>query len=389
MLTYLLHVFTEGTMNDIIQAVNICIDLFSLSILFLILVLLWVGHWRNDRLQYNFTGMIIAYHGVIITYAIIHFCDGELSAPVYTIVDLVSFVSSALCIYYFSQYVFAFLENRKCELRKITRYTIYALCVLDFLLNVGVDISTGDITRDWTSNETIVSWLATGVWGILMTGIIIYFRKQIGLRTFIFFIIYFILPFIAGSAAPFVEGIRVDIVSVVFVIVCLFVGVQVSENTSHKMFEKLSFNDAMTGLFNRNYLVMHPDDVKRKLPCSYVMFDLNHLKEINDNYGHSKGDEYIRNFAEILKKILPENAEAIRTGGDEFLVIIPKFNRAKCEAFLSRFIEESKQTQVQGITESAAYGFAVRTTGLQSEEEVIAAADRQMYLQKKASREGR
>jgi diguanylate cyclase (GGDEF)-like protein len=107
------------------------------------------------------------------------------------------------------------------------------------------------------------------------------------------------------------------------------------------------------------------------------MFDLNHLKEINDNYGHSKGDEYIRNFAEILKKILPKNAEAIRTGGDEFLVIIPKFNRAKCEAFLSLFIEESKQTQVQGITESAAYGFAVRTTGLQSEEEVIAAADKQ------------
>ena len=177
-------------MNDIIQAVNICIDLFSLSILFLILVLLWVGHWRNDRLQYNFTGMIIAYHGVIITYAIIHFCDGELSTPVYTVVDLVSFVSSALCIYYLSQYVIAFLENRKCELHKVTRYTIYTLCVLDFCLNVGVDISTGDITRDWTSNETIVSWLATGVWGILMTGIIIYYRKQFGLRSFIFFIIY-------------------------------------------------------------------------------------------------------------------------------------------------------------------------------------------------------
>ena len=134
---------------------------------------------------------------------------------------------------------------------------------------------------------------------------------------------------------------------------------------------------------------MNPDDVKRKLPCSYVMFDLNHLKKINDNYGHNKGDEYIQNFANILKKILPENAEAIRTGGDEFLVIIPKFNRTKCEAFLERFIEESKQTQVQGITESAAYGFAVRTTGLHSEEEIIAEADEHMYQQKKASREGR
>ena len=373
-------------MNDIVQAINICIDVFSLSILMLILILLCFGHWKNDKLQHNFTNMILAYHGVVLTYAIIHLCDGELSVPVYWAVDLISFVSSSLCLYFFSMYVFTFLENRKIEPKKIIRNSVLALCVIDFFLNLGVDLASGDITRDWTSTETIVSWLATGAWGIIMAGTVIYFRKQFGTKTFIFLIIYFILPFIGGSLTPFVDDIRIDILSVTFVIACLFVGVQVSENTSHKMFEKLSFQDAMTGLYNRNYLIMNPDDVKRKLPCCYVMFDLNHLKEINDRYGHNKGDEYIQQFSNIIKKIVPENAEAIRLGGDEFLVILPKHDIIKCKSFLETYLEECS---APGVNESAAYGFAIRTTGMQSEDEIIAAADGEMYSQKKSSREGR
>ena len=373
-------------MNDIVQAINICIDVFCLAILLLILVLLWFGHWKNDRFQRNFTNMILAYHGVVLTYAVIHLCDGELSVPVYWTVDLISFASSALCMYYFSMYVFAFLENRKIEPKKVVQNSAIVLCIIDFFLNLGVDLASGDITRDWTSTETITSWLATGVWGIIMAGTVIYYRKQFGTRTFIFLIIYFILPFIGGSLTPFINDIRIDIVSVTFVFSCLFVGVQVSENTSHKMFEKLSFQDAMTGLYNRNYLIVNPDDAKRKLPCSYVMFDLNHLKEINDRYGHRKGDEYIQQFSNILKKIIPEKAEAIRSGGDEFLVILPKHDIVKSQSFLDTYL---KECHALGISESAAYGFAVRTTGVQSEDEVIAAADKQMYMQKKASREGR
>ena len=328
--------------------------------------------------------MIFAYHGVILTYAVIHLCDGDLSAPFYWAVDLISFVSSSLCMYYLSMYVFSFLENKKIEPKKIIRNSVIVLCIIDFFLNLGVDLASGDITREWTSTETIISWLATGVWGIIMAGTVIYFRKQFGTKVFIFFILYFILPFIAGSLTPFVHDIRIDIVSVTVVVSCLFVGVQVSENTSHKMFEKLSFQDAMTGLYNRNYLIMNPDDVKRKLPCGYVMFDLNHLKEINDRYGHSKGDEYIQQFSNILKKIVPENAEAIRTGGDEFLVILPKSDQVKCKSFLETYFEECRAL---GIQDSAAYGFAVRTKGIQSEDEIIATADGQMYSQKKASRE--
>ena len=119
-------------MNDIVQAINICVDVFCLAILLLILVLLWFGHWKNDRFQRNFTNMILAYHGVVLTYAVIHLCDGELSVPVYWTVDLISFASSALCMYYFSMYVFAFLENRKIEPKKVVRNSAIVLCIIDF-----------------------------------------------------------------------------------------------------------------------------------------------------------------------------------------------------------------------------------------------------------------
>lgn len=71
---------------------------------------------------------------------------------------------------------------------------------------------------------------------------------------------------------------------------------------------------------------------------------------------------------------------------DEFLVILPKHDKVKCQSFLETYL---KECQTLGIHENAAYGFAVRTTGMQSEDEIIAAADGEMYSQKKSSREGR
>jgi len=373
-------------MYNIVQVANICFDVFSLAIFLLILILLRFEYWRNGRLRHYFSRLTISYLGVIFSYLIIHFSKWELSAPAFLAVDFVDFLSSAFCVYFFSQYAFIYLENKKIEPNPILRKVVVILCFAIFFLELGVDLTSDDITQEWTATEFVVSWLATGIWGIIMTGYFFYYRKQLGRRAFLLFSIYCICPFIAGSLGALTEELCIDLLSLTILITCIFIGLQVSENTSHKLFEKLSYHDAMTGFYNKNYLIMNPDDFKRSLPCSYIIFDLNHLKKINDNYGHKKGDEYIRNFASFLKSMVPEGAETIRTGGDEFLVILPKYDEEKSQAFLDAYATES---QIQGISESAAYGFAVRTTGVQTEDEVIAAADKQMYLQKKASREGR
>ena len=58
---------------------------------------------------------------------------------------------------------------------------------------------------------------------------------------------------------------------------------------------------------------------------AYVFFaDLDHLKEINDKYGHGEGDFAIENIANILKNSLPKDAIISRMGGDEFVAMILK-----------------------------------------------------------------
>lgn len=52
-----------------------------------------------------------------------------------------------------------------------------------------------------------------------------------------------------------------------------------------------------------------------------MMFDLNNLKKVNDNFGHEQGDLYIKNFAAFLTRILTENSFLARYGGDEFVII--------------------------------------------------------------------
>ncbi|MCR4841896.1 MAG: diguanylate cyclase [Eubacterium sp.] len=100
---------------------------------------------------------------------------------------------------------------------------------------------------------------------------------------------------------------------------CLFLDM-----TSQKMYEKAILqeanSDSLTGLFNRKYFY---DYIKSKwgTPMTLLYMDLDHFKEVNDTYGHSRGDEVIRETANLIAEIFEEGIAA-RIGGDEFTVLI-------------------------------------------------------------------
>jgi diguanylate cyclase (GGDEF)-like protein len=89
-----------------------------------------------------------------------------------------------------------------------------------------------------------------------------------------------------------------------------------------------AMTDPLTGLFNRHGLEMLsvPElDLAARYdwPCSALMLDVNHFKEINDRRGHSAGDLALSSIAGILKSTLRTSDLATRVGGDEFFVLLP------------------------------------------------------------------
>lgn len=90
-------------------------------------------------------------------------------------------------------------------------------------------------------------------------------------------------------------------------------------------FKKTSEFDSMTGLMNRHAF----DERKKNLglmdsleKISVAVFDIDSLKRVNDNIGHSAGDELIKGAAKIIKDFFEKDGQVYRVGGDEFIVIL-------------------------------------------------------------------
>ena len=102
----------------------------------------------------------------------------------------------------------------------------------------------------------------------------------------------------------------------------------VQDITVHKKLEELhkekNSKDELTGLFNRNYYEQKIQEyIKEAKPVSVVYIDVDGLHSINNNYGHLEGDNLLIDLSNILITNFRENDIVFRTGGDEFVTIIP------------------------------------------------------------------
>lgn len=96
--------------------------------------------------------------------------------------------------------------------------------------------------------------------------------------------------------------------------------------------EEMAITDSLTGLFNRRYLFDRLNQEAEKSTrygstFSIIMFDLDHFKMFNDNYGHQFGDDIILRTCAVIRSILRAIDIAGRYGGEEFLIILPEINK--------------------------------------------------------------
>ncbi len=92
--------------------------------------------------------------------------------------------------------------------------------------------------------------------------------------------------------------------------------------------ENMALTDGLTGLYNRRYFDMFYENIFNQssrygILLTLIMCDIDHFKKINDTYGHDKGDEVLKEIANILKSNTRKTDIASRFGGEEFMVCLP------------------------------------------------------------------
>ena len=152
----------------------------------------------------------------------------------------------------------------------------------------------------------------------------------------------------------------------------------------------LSLHDPLTGLFNRTFFEVEMQRLgkSRDYPISMIVVDLDGLKAVNDSLGHARGDDLLKQCAEILCRSLRSSDILARVGGDEFAVILPATDSA-----VSRKIVERIRSNVNKYNQhepelplSISIGAATAENNDCPLEEVYRTADERMYLNKIARR---
>lgn len=140
--------------------------------------------------------------------------------------------------------------------------------------------------------------------------------------------------------------------------------------------------DGLTGLYNRNkYLDMVENYYPGCKNIAVVYCDLNNLKVMNDSKGHESGDQLLIDMADVLRKFNNKKCLTYRIGGDEFVMILENPKPHQAEQLKEKIQKDAEeQEKRQGSPLSVAVGLA-EGPGSQVEE-IIHAADEQMYAEK-------
>jgi diguanylate cyclase (GGDEF)-like protein len=164
------------------------------------------------------------------------------------------------------------------------------------------------------------------------------------------------------------------------------------ENISlYEQMHSLAVVDSLTGVYNRHFINESlQSEIERarryNQPLSILMVDVDHFKELNDTFGHLKGDSVLAQIASLLSSQLRAADLLGRFGGDEFLLILPNTDRFGVEIVADRMRSVISATAFFGKRLSISVGIAQYSQDLCADE-LIDHADRELY-KVKALRQG-
>jgi diguanylate cyclase (GGDEF)-like protein len=167
------------------------------------------------------------------------------------------------------------------------------------------------------------------------------------------------------------------------------VVIEYQQNLSH-----LALEDPLTQLLNRRGLenALHitlAQATRQQSPTAAIMIDIDHFKEVNDNFGHEAGDQVIRKIAQTLQRMSRTGDVVARIGGEEFLLVLPGTELDGARRLAERIRADISAAPLiinqQRIPITVSLGLA-GTIGEVELDKLSQEADRAMYLAKRGGR---
>lgn len=187
-----------------------------------------------------------------------------------------------------------------------------------------------------------------------------------------------------------------EIDSAMFESVGAITGAAIENSRLYLRLKRISDTDSITGIYNHRFIMEKLGrELKRSIrygrPLSVIMLDLDKFKSLNDRYGHLFGDLVLKKTALAITSACRQTDFVGRYGGDEFIVILPETGEEETSVVAGRARErirslrirpQEKTAELVGV--GASVGQAVFPVDGKTRRELIAIADRNLYISKRA-----
>lgn len=163
-------------------------------------------------------------------------------------------------------------------------------------------------------------------------------------------------------------------------------------NKSKELIEYQAYHDPLTGLLNRRYLqeklkptIERANETDETV--SVLFIDMDRFKQVNDSFGHNKGDEILKIIAERINACLPnDNTVITRQGGDEFIILLLNYDLIATKATAEKIVNNLKKIYLLDGNEiylGASCGISLFPMHTKNMDTLIVYADIAMYSAKK------
>lgn len=308
---------------------------------------------------------------------------------IHTIVLVLYFLLTPMIGYLWLIYVYSKLYTDYALIKKFQMLhgvIIFINIILSVLSPITKDIfyvnSQGFYQRGdlyFLSSIICVSFYISSILAVLVEA-----RKRKDLfqeKTFKYVLLFPILPLLGMFVQVTIQGLAVVYICVMFSYLIIFINVQ----------NEQIYTDQATGLYNRGYLNSYIQEksnaLKKGGKLSLMLIDLDYFKNLNDTFGHTAGDQALRDVSNILLSSLEQQIDCVsRYGGDEFVIVIKRDNEEEIHQAVKNIEQGIKEFNDSGkrkykLACSIGYTICDKSDKLDLDS-LLKQADENMYLEK-------